>query len=142
MSQTPHALCAAAQWGVFIPRVALGVIVLASGLLKLGLFGGPGITSLSAGVSRLGLPAATVVAAVWAFAEVVAGLGLLVGLGTRLWALVYALIAVASILAVRLSGGFFLPAGIEYKLLLAAVSVGYLLTGAQAIALDTRLRSR
>ena len=141
MSRTGHALPPAVQWGLFLPRVVLGLIVCAHGLWKFGLFAGPGLTDFSGGVSGLGVPAPMVVAVIWASVEVMAGLGLLVGFGTRLWALLYAFIAVGGV-AIRVNHGFFLPAGIEYKLLLAALSLSYALTGAQAIAMDVQLKNR
>ena len=126
------------NWGVLPLRIALGIIFIAHGSQKLfGAFGGYGIMKTAGFLGSLGLHPAIFWAWVLIVAEFSGGLGLLVGLLTRLSALGIAIDMLVAILLVHAKNGFFASrGGFEYPLILLATSVTLIILGAGDYSLD------
>ena len=122
----------AQDYGAALTRVALGTILLSHGLLKVFVFTIPGTVGFFA---SLGLPA--IVAYLTMFAEVFGGLALLLGVYTRLTALLSLPILMGATW-VHLGNGWMFSAqggGWEFPALLVALAVSVALQGAGAFAL-------
>jgi putative oxidoreductase len=74
--------------------------------------------------------------------ELLGGLALIVGLGTRWISVPLAITMVVAILKVHLGAGFFAPNGYEFPLMLLAGTVGLTLSGGGALAVDNLLAAR
>jgi putative oxidoreductase len=129
--------------GLLVLRVALACVVGAHGMQKLfGAFGGTGIPGFAEVLTGYGFTGQTTLLAwVTGMSEMFGSLLLLVGLATPLGAA--ALLGVAAnIVYVRASTGFFLvgtKGGFEFQLLLGAVALGLLFTGAGRYSADAVL---
>ncbi len=131
------------NWAPTVLRVALGTVLFAHGAQKaFGWFGGFGFdASMGFFTEGMGLPApiALLVIAI----ELVGGLALIVGLGSRAAALGAAAVMVGAVATVHGEHGFFMNwfgakagEGIEYHLLVIAMSAGVILQGSGAASLD------
>ncbi|RSS76649.1 DoxX family protein [Streptomyces sp. WAC06614] len=127
---------AARDTGLLLLRVVIGLTMAAHGTQKLfGWFGGGGIEGTGQFFEMSGYPSGEAMAVVAGLAETLGGLGLAVGLLTPLAgaALVGTLL---NVLAVKGTGSFFAPKGVEYELLLTAVAAALTLTGPGRWAAD------
>lgn len=120
-------------------RVIVGVIMTAHGLQKLA--AGPG--NFGSFLAQLGVPLPTLTGYVVVFVELVGGILLIVGLFSRLAALLLTInLAVATVL-VKTSVGFLSPegggAGAELDLALIAGFLSILFAGPGALSLDRAL---
>ncbi|MFG2710725.1 DoxX family membrane protein [Streptomyces goshikiensis] len=125
--------------GLLLLRLVLGLTMAAHGSQKLfGWFGGGGISGTGQFFKAAGYPASEAMAAVAGLTETLGGLGLALGLLTPLAgaAVVGTMI---NAIAVRGTGAFFAPEGIEYELLLAAGAAALTLTGPGRYAVDRLL---
>ena len=123
-------------------RLVLGVVFFAHGAQKmLGWFGGFGFHATMGFLTHTGLPApvAFLVIAI----EFFGGLGLVVGLLTRIAALGIGVEMIGAIFTVHLPNGFFMNwtgtqkgEGFEYHLLAIAIAAVLLLRGAGAYSVD------
>jgi putative oxidoreductase len=128
-----------------ILRLVLGVVFFAHGAQKmLGWFGGFGFHATMGSFVHMGMPAP--VALLVICTEFFGGLGLIVGLLTRIAALGIAGEMVGAIFMVHLANGFFMNwmgnqkgEGFEYHLLAIAVAAALLLRGAGAFSADRAL---
>ena len=128
-----------------ILRVVLGVVLFAHGAQKmLGWFGGFGFHDTMGAFTHMGLPAP--VALLIICTEFFGGLGLIVGLLTRIASLGIAGLMIGAIFMVHMANGFFMNwmgmqkgEGIEYHLLVLAMAAALLLRGAGAFSLDRAL---
>jgi putative oxidoreductase len=122
--------------GLLLLRVVLGLTIAAHGAQKLfGWFGGPGLDGIGKAFTGMGYPAGKTMGAIAGATEMLGGLGLVLGLITPLaGAAVFGVMVNA--IAVDASGGFFLPSGVEYALLLAAGAAALALTGPGRYAVD------
>ena len=128
-----------------ILRLVLGVVFFAHGAQKmLGWFGGFGFHATMGSFAHTGMPAP--VALLVICTEFFGGLGLIVGLLTRIAALGIAGDMIGAIFLVHLENGFFMNwmgtqkgEGIEYHLLALAIAAALLLRGAGAFSLDGAL---
>ena len=126
-------------------RVVLGVVFFAHGAQKmLGWFGGYGFHGTMGAFTQMGMPAA--LAFLIICTEFFGGLGLIVGLLTRIAALGIGGLMVGAIFMVHLPNGFFMNwmgtqkgEGFEYHLLALAMAGALLLRGAGAFSLDRTL---
>jgi putative oxidoreductase len=126
-------------------RVVLGVVFFAHGAQKmLGWFGGYGFHGTMGFFTHMGMPAP--VALLIICTEFFGGLGLLVGLLTRIAALGVFGLMVGAIFMVHLQNGFFMNwmgtqkgEGFEFHLLVLAIAAALLLRGAGAFSLDRSL---
>jgi putative oxidoreductase len=129
-------------------RVVLGVVFFAHGAQKmLGWFGGYGFHGTMGAFTQMGMPAA--LAFLIICTEFFGGLGLIVGLLTRIAALGIGGLMVGAIFMVHLPNGFFMNwmgtqkgEGFEYHLLALAMAAALLLRGAGAFSLDRALASK
>jgi len=132
-----------ADWVVGIIRIVLGIIFFAHGAQKmLGWFGGPGLaSSMRTFTEDLHLP--TTLAFLVIAGELFSGIGLIVGLFSRIAALVIALTMVGAIATVHFRFGLFLNwfgtqkgHGIEFHLLAIALALVVVVKGAGALSVD------
>ena len=127
---------------ITILRVILGVVFFAHGAQKmLGWFGGFGSHGTMGAFAQMGMPAALALLVICT--EFFGGLGLIVGLLTRIASLGIAGLMVGAIFMVHLHNGFFMNwmgtqkgEGIEYHLLVLAMAAALLLRGGGACSLD------
>ena len=131
------------DWVVAIARIVLGVIMFAHGAQKLlGWYGGPGLANAVQTLTtyvRLRKPVAVLVI----FTEFFAGLGLLVGLFSRLAAAGVLITMVGAVVTVNYAYGLFMNwmgdkkgNGIEYHLLAIALALVVMFKGGGAFSLD------
>lgn len=125
--------------GLLVTRVVLGVIMTVHGAQKIFVLGYAGVV---ADMGAMGLPLPSLSAAVVMAAEFGGGLLILGGLFSRVVAAALAFEMTVAILQVHLPGGFFVPAGVEHPLMLAAASAGLALTGPGLFSLDALLARR
>ena len=129
---------ASADYGIALLRIALGVMFLAHGLLKVLVFTLPGTAAF---FQSVGFPGFT--AYIVAPAEVLAGIALLVGFRTRL--VVAATIPLLlGALSVHLGNGWMFSApkgGWEYPLYLVVLAIAQSLLGSGAFSIDQARRA-
>jgi len=131
------------DWVVTIVRIVLGVVFFAHGAQKaLGWFGGAGLQStVRVFREQLRIPAPLALLSV--AAEFLGGLGLIVGLLSRIAALGIAVVMIVALVAVHGKFGFFMNwygekqgHGIEYHILVLALALAVIIKGAGAFSLD------
>ena len=131
------------DWVTTIVRVVLGVVFFAHGAqLALGWFGGPGLRStVRVFREQLRIPAPLALLSI--AAEFLGGMGLIVGLLSRIAALGIAVVMIVALAAVHLKFGFFMNwfgeqkgHGIEYHLLVLALALTIIIKGAGTFSLD------
>jgi putative oxidoreductase len=128
-----------------ILRLVLGVVFFAHGSQKmLGWFGGFGFHGTMGFFTHMGMPAP--MAFLIICTEFFGGLGLIVGLLTRIAALGVTGLMIGAIFMVHLQNGFFMNwmgnqkgEGFEFHLLVIAMAATLLLRGAGAFSLDRAL---
>ena len=73
------------KWASILLRIGLGIMFAAHGAQKVfGIWGGPGMENFTKFVTSLGFPFPAFAAAFAAYVELIGGLCLLIGLGTRI----------------------------------------------------------
>jgi len=134
------------SWSTLVIRVVLGVIFFAHGAQKvLGWFGGYGLKGTVGYLTSTGLPLP--IAYLVCFFEFLGGIGLVLGLFTRLDALAVAIVMVGAIAKVHWRNGFFMnweltPGkghGCEANLAFLAMAVACLVAGGGMFSLDRLL---
>lgn len=143
METLTRLLGANADWVITMVRIVLGVVFFAHGAqMALGWFGGAGLRStLRVFQQHLQIPAPLALLSV--AAEFLGGLGLIVGLLSRVAALGIAMVMLVAMLAVHLKFGFFMNwfgdqkgHGIEYHVLALALALTIIIKGGGALSLD------
>ena len=125
------------DWGLLVLRIAVGVVFAVHGAQKLWLFGIDGTAGF---LGSLGVPLPQIAAIVVILVELVGGLALLVGLGTRYVAALLAVNMVVALVTVHLANGFFVDGGgVEFVLVLLAAALFFALNGGGRLAVDRRL---
>lgn len=127
------------QLGLAIIRIVTGIIFAAHGGQKLFVYGFAGVTGA---FTQMGVPMPGIMGPFIALLEFFGGLALIVGLLSRLAALGLAFDMIGAILLVHLKGGFFLPAGYEFALILLASSLAIAIGGPGALSVDAALAGR
>ena len=134
------------SWAITVIRVALGVVFFAHGAQKVfGWFGGYGLKGTTGYFVSIGLPLPVAYAA--CFLELLGGVGLLLGLFTRLAALAIIAMMAGAIAKVHWPHGFFInwelaPGkghGFEANLAFIAMAVACVIAGGGALSLDAVL---
>ncbi len=135
------------DWTLTLMRLVLGVVFFAHGAQKmLGWFGGYGFSGTMAYFTHSGIPAPLAFLAI--AAEFFGGMGLVVGLLSRVAAFGIVVNMVVAVLTVHLANGFFMNwsgaqkgEGFEYHLLAIALGIAILVRGGGAISMDRALSS-
>ncbi len=131
------------DWVITIVRVVLGVVFFAHGAqMALGWFGGAGLQStVRTFRETLHIPAPLALLSV--AAEFLGGLGLIVGLLSRVAAFGIAVVMSVALIVVHRKFGFFMNwfgekqgHGIEYHVLVLALAFTVMIKGAGALSLD------
>ncbi|MEM7008124.1 MAG: DoxX family protein [Thermodesulfobacteriota bacterium] len=133
------------DFGVFLARIFLGIVILPHGLQKLlGMFGGAGFSGTVDFFVGSGIP--TAVAILIIIGESFGAIALIIGLLTRLAALGIAIIMLGAIFMVHLQYGFFMNwfgnqagEGFEYHLLALGLSLVVLIKGGGKWSIDKAL---
>lgn len=126
-------------WGTTILRVVVGGIFAAHGAQKLFQFTPAGLAGFFEG---LGIPFAAANAYLVIAVELLGGLAMIAGLGTRIVAVLFAAVMAVAFATVHGQHGFFLPDGYEFVLALFAASATLALQGPGALAVDNVLPRR
>jgi len=123
---------------LLVLRAVLGIVMIVHGWQK---FFVDGISGVEGFFTQVGVPLSGVSAIVVATVELVGGVLMVLGLGTRIVGALYAACMIGAIVFVHASAGFLAAAGgYEFVLLLAAVSAAIALTGAGRYSLDALIR--
>ena len=125
--------------GLLILRIVTGVILTAHGTQKLfGWWGGPGMTGWIGAMNRMRLRPAAPWAWISALAEVLGGIGLIVGLLTPFPSLAIAGSMLVAIALVHWPRGFFVTkGGYEFNLLILAAVTAIAIAGPGPYSLDS-----
>lgn len=123
--------------GLTILRLVVGAVFIVHGAQKFFVFGIGGVT---AAFAQMHIPLPMIAAPVVAIVEFVGGIALVVGLFTRVAAILLAIDMVGAIVFVHGRNGFFLPMGFEYALTLLAVFVALAVAGPGEYSVDNRRR--
>lgn len=124
--------------GLLIVRVVIGLIFVGHGTQKLfGWFGGYGPKGTGGWMESIGIRPGILMAVIAGLMEAVGGLLFAAGLLTPLAAVMIIATMLVSIVKVHGKNGFWVTAGgIEYNVVLIAISLGIALSGAGAYSLD------
>ena len=129
-----------AAWALTVLRIVTGIVFLMHGWQKLAMMGIGGFAGF---LGQLGIPGAEVAAVVVTAIEVIGGLALILGIGTRWVAIPLACDMLVALFTVHLAAGFFVSeGGYELVLLLLAASVALILGGSGTLALENLVRGR
>lgn len=131
-------------WFTLPVRVAVGLVFIAHGAQKVfGVWGGPGLSAITGMPAPLGLRPSWLWMGAAAFAELLGGALILLGLLTRVGAFLVAVVMLVAMFAVHWAGGFFLAnqpvPGIEYTLALTGAALALLISGGGRLSLDEAL---
>jgi putative oxidoreductase len=107
--------------------------------MKLFAFGFTGVTGM---FGQMGVPLPEVTGPIISVLEFFGGIALVIGFLTRVAAIGLALDMIGAIFFVKLKGGFFIPAGYEFELMLLGSSVTLALTGAGQFSVDALFAGR
>jgi putative oxidoreductase len=134
-------IATAPTWMNLPLRIALGVVFIGHGGGKtFGWFGGKGLADFVSHPTPFGFMRPTWL---WmgaaAFAELFGGILVLAGMLTRVGALLIIFVMLTAMLGVHLKGGFFLPAGYEYTLVLLGMALALLIAGGGRLSVDELL---
>ncbi|MFW0110081.1 DoxX family protein [Rothia sp. P13129] len=120
--------------GLLVLRLGLGIAMMLHGWQK---YSEKTISGVTAGFEKLGIPAPEISANFTTYVELVGGLLIILGLATRLAALLTSIVMFGAIAFVHISNGFFASgSGFELPLSYAVMAVALVLTGPGAYAVD------
>jgi putative oxidoreductase len=125
--------------GLALVRIIPGGVFFAHGYQKFFTFGLAGVTG---SFTKMGVPMPTVSAPLVTLLELFGGIGLVIGLLTRLIALGLAIDMLGAIFLVHLANGFFLPTGYEFALTLFVASLALVVGGPGRLSVDDMIASR
>jgi putative oxidoreductase len=131
--------------GMFIVRLALGIVMFPHGAQKLlGWFGGQGFAATMQGMTGMGLPEAVVLLVI--LAEFFGSLSLILGVLGRIGAFGILCVMLGAIFTVHLHNGFFMNwmgnqkgEGFEYHLLAIGMALAILIKGSGRWSSDRRM---
>jgi len=140
-----------AAWGVLVLRIVLGVILVMHGSMVFTTYTPRGMASL---VTRIGYPPWSSLILAWylILVHVAGGVLIVIGLWTRLAAVLNLPIMLSAVLMLHLSQGFFMrgvvadgrtsAVGYEFSLLVLACTIAIALIGAGPFSIDGRRPAR
>lgn len=120
--------------GALLLRVVLGITFFVHGLAKLQ----GGIENTAGWFSSMGLPG--ILAYVVTGIELIGGVALIVGLGTKMVSALLALIMLGAIVKVKIGAGFM--GGYELDVVLLAIAIFLSITGSSMYSLDSKIPSK
>ncbi|MBS1812062.1 MAG: DoxX family protein [Acidobacteria bacterium] len=128
-------------WATVPLRLALGVIFIAHGAQKVfGAFGGRGLSAFLSAPAPLGLWPSWFWMGAAAFAELLGGVLVLLGLFTRLGALAIAGVMITAIFGVHRHAFFANQGGMEFPLALLSIAITLIYLGGGKLSVDANLR--
>ena len=125
--------------GLLILRIALGAVFIVHGGQKLFMMGPTGTGAM---LVQMGIPAATVIGPLLSVIEPLAGIGVLLGLLTRLSGLAIACDMLGAILTFHIHHGFFVPVGVEFVMMNCASGLALAIVGAGRFSIDHAIELR
>ena len=125
--------------GLFVLRLALGLVFVMHGGQKLFIIGFDGTSGM---LAQMNIPAATILGPLLAVVEPLAGAAIIIGLLTRVAALAVAVDMICAILLFHRMNGFFVPGGIEFPMMLSAAGLTLVALGAGSLSVDHALAQR
>jgi putative oxidoreductase len=129
-----------AQIALAVMRIVAGIIFMAHGYQKFFMMGIDGVTGF---FTQVGVPLPGIMAIVIATLELAGGLALVLGFFARFVAVPLAFDILGAIITVHIKNGFFVPAGVEFVLLLLSAAVAIAIAGPGAFSIDaSTTRSR
>jgi putative oxidoreductase len=140
-----------AAWGVLVLRIVLGIVLVMHGYLAVTTYSPRGVAGL---VTRIGYPAWTALPLAWYLIAVhlVGGALIVIGLWTRLAAVLNIPVMLSAVALLHWSQGFFMRAtvtdgrtsvlGYEFSLLVLGATVAIALIGPGPFSLDGRRPGR
>jgi uncharacterized membrane protein YphA (DoxX/SURF4 family) len=125
---------------LLITRIIIGVIFVAHGINKFQI----GINTVSGFFASLGIPASTFFAWLIPLLEIIGGLALILGLFSRIFALVLSIIMLVALVKVKFSIGLIAPpaqpgVGMELDLALLAGLLSIFLQGSGKFSIDLKI---
>jgi putative oxidoreductase len=122
--------------GLLLLRVVAGFSFAMHGYQKVFTMGlGP----VTEGFSKMGIPLPGLMGPAISLLELVGGIALILGVGTRIVAFLLTCDMIGAILLVHMKNGFFAPNGIELALLFGAMCGALVLTGAGELSIDAKI---
>ena len=120
------------SWGITVLRVVVGVVFLMHGGQKFFM----GFHNVAGFLASLRIPAPQAAAIALTLLEFFGGMALVLGLFTRVVALLLAFDMAVAVVLVHLKNGFFGPAGFEFPLTLLAATLCLAFSGSGVAAVD------
>ena len=133
----PQADTLFATWGMLPLRLVVGLVFLMHGGQKLFVFGLAGTADI---MGKLGIPLASLAAAIVIAAELLGGAAIILGLFTRWAGAILAIEMLVAIPVARLAGGFFAPYGFEFEFTLLGACLTFAAVGSGGASLDRYIR--
>jgi putative oxidoreductase len=135
-----RSLPAAPSLGLLVLRLVFGAIFIAHGAQKVFVFGFAGV---GGSFAEMGVPMAEIVGPIVGLLELVGGILLVIGLGTRIVGILLAINMIVATILVHLPSGIFASeGGYELTLALAAAALALALTGAGKFSVDALIKHR
>ena len=125
--------------GLLVLRLVIGGVMLAHGLQKFGLLGGPGLEGITGFFAKLGFRPAQAWAPLVALVETVGGVFLVLGLLTPVAGLLIGADLLVAIVVVHWPRFWSQDGGLEFPLPIAAGAIALALVGPGAWSLDAAL---
>jgi putative oxidoreductase len=122
------------EMGALLLRVVLGITFFVHGVSKLQ----GGLENTAGWFSSIGIPG--ILAYVVTGIELIGGIALIVGLGTRIVSALMALIMLGAIVKVKMGTGFL--GGYELDLVLMVIAIYLAMNGSSMISVDSKLPSK
>jgi len=126
-------------FGLLVLRIALGAVFIIHGGQKLFMMGPSGTGGM---LTQMGVPGAGAIGPILSFVEPLAGVGVLLGLLTRLAGLAIACDMLGAILTFHIHHGFFVPMGIEFVMMNCASGLALAALGAGPFSIDHAIHQR
>lgn len=125
------------EWATLILRVVVGIVFAVHGWQKLFLMGFDGVAGF---FGMINIPLPFIAAVVVTLLELLGGIALILGIGTRYVSALLVINMLVAMFIVHMPNGFFVSDnGYELVLTLAAGALYFALTGAGTLSLDARL---